>query len=470
MLRPVRVGASFEPTMIAFGEAPVGVSVDRRVSIVNTGEVTLDELTVDMDVDAFGVESLSGVMIAAGARYEVVVSFAPDEPSTFAGTLHLRSGDESLAALEVAGAGSLEPVFELSASALDFGAVPLGETSTRTVTILNAGRSPGVVTGAAVEAPFALETLLPSEVPPGETLALNVTFEPAAPERYDVPIRFETNAEWTPTLDLQVIGAVEVGALVCDEVMVDFGDVTRGEVAAVDIGCTSTGDVDLADVSVVAEGEVFELVDPPQLGAIDAGATVIVRVEARGVGPQDAHDGALHLAYTTPVGSAVVDIPLAVNVVAPATAGTAIALFLFWDTDLTDFDLHLVRPDGVVFAADDSDCYFENPTEDWGRKGDPIDDPFLDRDDLDGFGPENINMTEAAAGTYQVYVHYFADNRAGSSTARVEVHTGGVLDGVHEQSMSCDELWKVGDLDWDGTNGTFRPTTDVVPAGRGLCF
>jgi len=65
-------------------------------------------------------------------------------------------------------------------------------------------------------------------------------------------------------------------------------------------------------------------------------------------------------------------------------------------------DLHFVRPGGMPFAFDGSDCYFARMAPDWGRAGDTTDNPFLDRDDTNGPGPENINLSSAAPGDYQV--------------------------------------------------------------------
>lgn len=71
---------------------------------------------------------------------------------------------------------------------------------------------------------------------------------------------------------------------------------------------------------------------------------------------------------------------------------------LTWDTgppvtDSTDIDIHIIEPDG-------SHVYWGNDT---GTT------TVLDVDNIAGFGPENIfvDPTEAAAGTYDIYVVYF---------------------------------------------------------------
>lgn len=67
----------------------------------------------------------------------------------------------------------------------------------------------------------------------------------------------------------------------------------------------------------------------------------------------------------------------------------ALQISLSWDNN-TDQDLHVIDPSG-------EEIYFDNDTSPSGG--------ILDRDDIDGFGPENIFwLTEAPDGTYTVSV------------------------------------------------------------------
>ncbi|MDO6470228.1 YfaP family protein [Maribacter sp. 1_MG-2023] len=66
---------------------------------------------------------------------------------------------------------------------------------------------------------------------------------------------------------------------------------------------------------------------------------------------------------------------------------------LSWNTNNTDIDLHVVDPLGTTI-------FWENPTSSSGG--------FLDRDDIDGFGPENIFWNgNYPDGIYSVSVVYF---------------------------------------------------------------
>ncbi len=71
----------------------------------------------------------------------------------------------------------------------------------------------------------------------------------------------------------------------------------------------------------------------------------------------------------------------------------ALQISLSWGTD-TDQDLHVIDPFG-------EEIYFSNETSSSGG--------FLDRDDTDGFGPENVYWENAPDGTYIVEIHDYEE-------------------------------------------------------------
>ncbi len=142
---------------------------------------------------------------------------------------------------------------------------------------------------------------------------------------------------------------------------------------------------------------------------------------------------------------------------------------LSWDTDLTDVDLHLLGPGGQVWTCE-GDCYFSNPNPNWADPNAFVDDPFLDLDDVDGLGPENINLETPAAGTYTVVVHYWDDHGGDEPDATVEVLShGNVVARYGPQHLSAvDDTWDVVEVDWPGL--ALRPLGAVANRNRGrLC-
>ncbi len=71
---------------------------------------------------------------------------------------------------------------------------------------------------------------------------------------------------------------------------------------------------------------------------------------------------------------------------------TTLKVLLFWDTDGTDMDLHVVEPDG-------GECYYGNRRTRLGGS--------LDVDVTTGYGPEIYVMDYPVEGEYNIYIHYY---------------------------------------------------------------
>ena len=147
----------------------------------------------------------------------------------------------------------------------------------------------------------------------------------------------------------------------------------------------------------------------------------------------------------------------------PSMETQGLHLQLEWDSNDTDVDLHLVGPGGNYFAWP-GDCYFSNMQPDWGVTGDFVDDPFLDVDNVWGYGPENINLQEPAPGTYRVIIHFYSDSYGssfGSDTrATVRIFFYGTLAGEFGPTYleTTDWRWDVADIEF--------PSQRITPLGN----
>lgn len=151
-----------------------------------------------------------------------------------------------------------------------------------------------------------------------------------------------------------------------------------------------------------------------------------------------------------------------------ATADQDIHIQLVWDTPNdpnqldsqgSDVDLHLLHANGT-WDQTPWDCFWRNLSPDWGapratlpdgRQVGYDDDPSLDIDDVNGWGPENINLDNPEPVTYQVGVHYFSDHGYGASFATVRVYIGGVLfREMPRQRIVDQDFWHVAQIQWPG--------------------
>lgn len=150
-----------------------------------------------------------------------------------------------------------------------------------------------------------------------------------------------------------------------------------------------------------------------------------------------------------------------VDIRAIATEG--IRVEMFWDTMSTDMDTHMLSPLATEWFGD-QDCYYANCQGmaglEWGGPGD-ADNPHLDIDDTDGFGPENINLMTPAPGTYRVGVHSFSGNGrmnrvtvriyCGGSTTMPRLTLGPAT--ITSRPDGTDDFWRVADITIDRAGG-----------------
>ena len=159
--------------------------------------------------------------------------------------------------------------------------------------------------------------------------------------------------------------------------------------------------------------------------------------------------------------------------IAPPLEQLGLSVRLSWDTDNTDVDSHLIEPNGTLFDCN-TDYYYGNPSPDWGTAGDWVDDPFLDLDDVDGYGPENINITEPQPGTYKYTVHYYDDTWEGSfpqgSNATVEVFNLGTKIAEFGPTYldATNKTWDVFTIEWPSMNIT-ELNSFYQASGGGFC-
>ena len=125
----------------------------------------------------------------------------------------------------------------------------------------------------------------------------------------------------------------------------------------------------------------------------------------------------------------------------------------------SDVDLHVLNPLGC-WEDRQWDCHFRTRSADWGVAGFTGDDCSLDRDDTDGWGPENVSLDDPAAGTYKVGVHYWDDTGFGVSYATVIITLDGLVAyEVRDKALpSQGTWWEVCAVSW--------PSRNVVPIDR----
>ncbi|MEO0812289.1 MAG: hypothetical protein AAFY60_05440, partial [Myxococcota bacterium] len=147
-----------------------------------------------------------------------------------------------------------------------------------------------------------------------------------------------------------------------------------------------------------------------------------------------------------------------------AMPAARLSVELTWrDNQEVDLDLHLVLANEEDHRiCGDDDCFWGNCRQncDSTQCREPLtwfgDTPFegpnprLDSDDVDGPGPETINLDEPMNGRYRVYAHYygFVNEATDPMSAVVRVLLDGVPVGEYRRVLSRNQLWRMVDIVW----------------------
>ena len=211
----------------------------------------------------------------------------------------------------------------------------------------------------------------------------------------------------------------------------------------------------------IDDGEIvryrWQLVDAPDGSA--ARSPTPADAQTTQFTPDIAGEYTLQLAVTDDSGNSAICTTLV-----RAVNSEGLRVEMFWDTPSTDMDVHLMNPEGTRWRTEQT-CYYGNcvPRNRWGGPGEE-DDPRLDIDDTDGFGPENINVAQPLPGRYTVAVDAYSGN-AGRVT--VNIYCGS--DTTEPQATfrsgrllgSRDHFWRVADVTINGLSCSVDPIDTV---------
>lgn len=481
-LSQLSIEGGFEPHILDFGELPLGTFQSKPVRLANTGPIsfTVDRVEVPEDFRLWGLKRmLEGTVFAPGMVEDFEVIFEPTTAGARDAQVVVHSGDTQFV-LELRGEGTEErfPILTVTPAALNFETVALGETRTLTFEVSNAGNADGEIarvtwgsTGdETAPADFAASLALPLTVPAGGKVTVEVAFTPTQSAMQSDTLVLHPNDHDPREVTLSGQGLQPLGDIVCSPNRLAFGAVERGQTSVLPVTCEARGGAAQITDTRMSGSNMFDMITPVTNLDVIPGTPAELMVEFRPDSLPSTEQGTLQVIYEGLMGPASATINLEGEVIPPPATETAISLELSWPTRDTDVDLHLVGPGGQFFDSE-KDCFFDNMNPDWGQAGMTEDNPFLDRDDIDGFGPENINLSVAEPGTYDVYVHYYSDHWRGATDATIKVHIGGQL--VHDRRMinlRCDELWHVGSVEWNGTQGTFTARDTRRMTNRGSCL
>jgi hypothetical protein len=457
----------FQPGKLSFGLRAIGQTHRLETQLTSDADHILGVIDIKFSEDVDGVFSITlengdplmGAALPENQSIKLQVLFVPLLPKDYASTLRVVTEDRVFE-LKLSGSGQdlTNTDLVLMPSSIDFSSVVIGTTLTKEIEIKNIARAAQNITevrvlssrrAVSVEQSTFWVTDIDSEtalanrrIGPRGTIKLLVHFRPRS-----VGDRMETLQLMTADKGfaaLEVSGNGDSGGrLDCVPEGLDFGDVSRGFAVDLLTECeVKDGVFRIESISLEQGSDAnFSLVAFPVPGRFfDRGDKLDLTLRFSGSGLASTHTGAVLIKSTH---NSQTRIALTGTVTPSAKNETALTVSLQWDTSRTDFDLHLIRDGGTPFEIL-NDCYFREKNPDWGQAGLSLDDPFLDRDDVNNGGPEEINLAAAGESQYDVYVHFYGTEAFAPTSATVRVEFFGRTALTESRLFNaCGEMWKV---------------------------
>lgn len=435
-------------------------------------------------------------VIAPGESVTIQVAYTPTAAGRDRANLIILTDDPGqLTGLAIRlEAGGDQPCLAILPKSVDFAGVMVGRSATETVELSSCGVVPLELTkltltdsGSTTPNPFALTNgdafTLPATLDPGERLEVALTYAPSTVS----PGTPESRVWDVATLslvanDFERFHDVDVRGFGVDDAC-PTARISAGDDEAVPVGTTVTlsgadstalnGTLERFAWSVEAPYSAVSPFEPD-----DAAVDVSYRLSVAGeyTFALDVVDSvgrhACALAYRTVRAVPLADLRVELMWTTPNDPDP-----YDWGLDLgADLDLHVVHPYAVGPDLDGDDvgdgyfdlpydAFFDNPEPRWYPTSGGSEDPVLIEDDVDGTGPEVVEVESVTPSQLEprIGVHVWDDHGFGPSTAIVRVYARDEL--VYESppvTLLEDELWEVGELTWavDATTPTLVPATD----------
>ncbi len=466
-----------QPSEVLFDATLPGAQNTKTATVKNRGGgvLVIDSMEIGGATPAdfdFAIDGAFPVSLAPGEWFAVQVTFAPGATGDHSGILSVFSNDRAEPQVDVPlMTATLAGDIDATPNPLAFGTVTVGNPSTQPITVTNVGSAPLTVTGAAIGAGSSAEFTLPANpafpvtLQPGDATSIPVRYAPTAataasgtvditsddPDEATVTVALSGNGTTTPVPDINASPNT-----------LNFGQVQRLTCASRTTQMQNTGSATLNITNITrAFLTSTEFTWTPNTFTLAPGASATLTVTYCPV-DTGLEIGGLNVASNDPDENPY-NISLFGEGTAPPLSETDIAVELTWDKNDTDVDTHFIRP-GATFDSVPGDCYYVNLSPDWGVAGDATDDPYLDYDDIDGLGPENLNFAKPMTGAYRLAIYYYSDHGNGGTTATVKVYLNGTLAWQGSKAITNHQRWDVMDINWNapGDSGTIAMVDTVT--------
>jgi hypothetical protein len=278
------------PLALDFGNTLVGDTTNSFAIINNVGELELFINSIAIsgaNASEFFIIRMPNSTLQPGESDTLQLSFIPQSigSKTAIVTINSNDPDENPVVLQLSGVGAAADI-AFDNPQIDFGKVFVGNTSDTTLSVINIGNTPLVISDIQLNGPnenFFNVVLpqLPVSVSPGDSLKLPINYTPGDNAIHSALIEFQTNIPGAPVaaVPLSGDGVTPIISIVPDTL--DFGTVQVADTSLGQLILRNEGDTTLIVQQVDLTGSTpgaFALATGLPI-AIEAGSsdTVVVR-------------------------------------------------------------------------------------------------------------------------------------------------------------------------------------------------
>ncbi len=278
------------PGNLDFGDVGLGQSVKRTIALSNAGVAALSISSANLSSTAFSLvgDQAFPITIPAGKTAPVSIGFTPVATQDY--TAQLTFADSSSTPLgQVATRGrgqsstQLTPQISANTSTVDFGDVDVDTTATQTISVTSTGTATATIDAAAVSGSGFVLTggTLPATLKPGQSVTLNVQFNPTATGSASGQLDIHSNASSGDTrIALRGSGTSSSRPrLTLSANSLDFDSVTVNTATTQSLTLSSTGTSAVTINSANIYGGSFSLVGGVFPVTLNPGQSMTLRVQ-----------------------------------------------------------------------------------------------------------------------------------------------------------------------------------------------
>ena len=262
--------AAFTAKPTSFGEAPVGGSTSRNVSVTASANVTVSGVSASSTAattSSYSVGTVTKtangsttsvpvtfpVTLAKGDALHAPVTFAPSSPGGVTGALSFTTNSARVPSVNVplSGNGTQTGLYTTPSSqafplAPDQGVtdVPVGITEPKTIEVTNGGTSTQTVTAVTPPSGEFSASGLPergTKIAPGQSVTMQVTFAPRHAGPAASSLTISGHSGMSATVGLSGIGTPPVSQFTPSVRTVKFGSIPVGKKVTATVRLTNTG-------------------------------------------------------------------------------------------------------------------------------------------------------------------------------------------------------------------------------------